>query len=271
MWSPHTVDLPAASFRLVQLGPPRAPLCIVAPDPPNVLEHHRHTLESLASSWQILAFELPGFGRSRMRGALNFARVSAAIIELLDHLDVRDATLEMACLGAHVGMQVAHARPARIARLLLVQTATPAQLRCWARGTDLAGLLHTPVAGQVLCCLGARVMIRHWYRAALPLGTADATRAAYTASALAGLAQGGRFPLATAYQALAELSDPPRLEQPIHLVFGTGDRTHTGTAPEQLAELFPRATVERLASCGHFPTLEAPGLHAARLAALLRA
>ncbi len=265
MWSPGTVDLPAATIRLVQLGPAGAPALVVVPDPPNVLEHHRRLLESLAQRWRIVAFELPGFGRSRLRGPLSFARVSAAVVALLDHLELRDVTLEMACIGAHVGLRVAHARPDRIARLVLIQTATAAQLRTWARGTDLAGLLHTPIVGQALCSLAARVMVRHWYGAALPAGTDRVTRAAYTAPALAGLAQGGRFPLAAAYQALARLPDPPGIEQPTHLVFGTGDRTHAGTAPD----LLPHTTLERLPTCGHFPNLEAPAQHAARLEALL--
>ncbi|WP_224248352.1 alpha/beta fold hydrolase [Hyalangium gracile] len=247
---------------------------VIVPDPPNLIEHHRDVIESLARDFRVICFELPGFGRSQLRNGARFSlelqvEVMAGVLE---RLAVRQAILEMSCLGALVGLRLARLRPELVERLVLAQVSTQERMRTWAKGTDVCGLIHTPRVGQALVSLGRRFIARHWYQAALPEGTDGRTRQRYLQPTLQALREGGDFELASAYQSLrrAGALDYGDIRQPTLLLWGRADRTHEGASARDLLHALPRAELVELDGCGHFPTLEEAGRYEERLRAWLR-
>jgi haloalkane dehalogenase len=72
-----------------------------------------------------LAPDLPGFGRSDKPtdiGWYTYDRHTAAVTAWLQELDVRDATLVVHDWGGPIGMRVAVEQPARVARLVILDT-----------------------------------------------------------------------------------------------------------------------------------------------------
>ena len=72
-----------------------------------------------------LAPDLPGFGRSDKPteiGWYTYDRHTAAITAWLQELDVRDATLVVHDWGGPIGLRVAVEQPARVARLVILDT-----------------------------------------------------------------------------------------------------------------------------------------------------
>jgi pimeloyl-ACP methyl ester carboxylesterase len=268
--TPFHLELRRASVRTLVTGTGPGTLVII-PDPPNVIEHHQEVFERLAGDHRIISFELPGFGRSQLLGGARFGIDAQVDImtEVLEHLSARQVTLEMSCLGALVGLRLARRRPDLVARLVLAQVSTLAQMQAWARGTDVMNLIHTPGVGQALVSLGKRFIARHWYRSALPEGTDERTYLKYLEPTLASLDAGASFELASAYQEIRRAAevDYGGIQQPTLLLFGKADRTHAGTEARALQQALPRAELVELEGCGHFPTLEDAGRYVRTLTA----
>jgi pimeloyl-ACP methyl ester carboxylesterase len=264
------LELGYASVRGRVVG--EAPRTLVAvPDPPNLVDHHHDVFERLRDSYRIISFELPGFGRSRLRKGMRFGIDSQVELmgEVLERLSARRVVLEMSCLGALVGLRLARRRPELIDKLVLAQVSTLAQMQAWAKGADVWNIIHTPALGQAFVFLARKLIARHWFRAALPEGTDEQTYQRYLQPTLAALEQGGPFELASAYQAVRRATevDYGQITQATLLLFGDADRTHrlTGTDPRALRQALPRAELVQGESWGHFPTLEDPVRYATTL------
>jgi pimeloyl-ACP methyl ester carboxylesterase len=256
------VNLEHARIRVRVVGGGERTLVIV-PDPPNLIEHHQEVIARLADTFRIICFELPGFGHSKPLGGACFELDAQAewMGEVLERLSARRVILEMSCLGALVGIRLAHRRPDIVDRLVLAQVSTLAQMQAWARGTDVCHLIHTRGVGQALVALFRRFIVRHWYRVALPEGTDARTRQRYLRPALQSLREGASFELASAYQAIHRATDMDwgAISQPTLLLWGRADRTHEGTGPQALQRVLPHAVRVEIDGCGHFPTLEDVG------------
>jgi pimeloyl-ACP methyl ester carboxylesterase len=250
-------ELPSSSIRVRDTGG-SGPVFVIVPDPPNTIEHYDRLIERLAPAGRVVCFEVPGFGLSYPRaasfgfGADDFAQV---LVEVLHHAEVRDVTLMMSCIGGYVALLVARRHPELVAQLLLSQTPTVAHMRRWARRFDRIGVLGMPLAGQALIHLIKDRATRFWYANALPEGVDPAP---YLAPALEAQRRGGPYALASGIQAMRRL-DPSTLagvEQPVTVVWGGADRTHTGTDPRSLLEVVPHARFVPFDRSGHFPDLE---------------
>ncbi|HYI00938.1 alpha/beta hydrolase [Hyalangium sp.] len=253
------MELAQARVRVAVVGQgPRT--VVIVPDPPNLIEHHHESIQRLASDHRVICFELPGFGRSSLQGGarFGFALQLEVMGEVLERLEARRVLLEMSCLGAMMGLRLALRRPDLVGRLVLAQVSSLAQMQSWARETDVGGLIHTPGVGQVLVAASKFFIARHWYRAALPEGASEALYQQYLQPTLRTLREGGRFELASAYQAVRreEEVDYSGIHQPLLLLWGRGDRTHAATRPQALLEALPQARLVEYEGCGHFPTLE---------------
>jgi len=92
------------------------------------------TAERLAARWVNVVPDLPGYGRSQRRDrVLDIPALSEALMAVLDALDLERAVLVGNSMGCPVALEVAHAAPDRVHRLVLVSPAGGVQNRPLSR------------------------------------------------------------------------------------------------------------------------------------------
>lgn len=265
-----TVRVPQGQVRVLTAGEGER-LVVFAADPPNVLELYAPLAAALKGSARVAAFEPLGFGRSIAARGYGFTldEQVAATAALLERLHARGAVLAFPCVSAYAALRLARERPDLVGGLALVQAPSWGQEVAWVERVDRRGLLRTPVVGQAMMALRSDAVVGRWYRAAVP---DEATAHRFAAMAIDGIDHGGRFPLATAFQALFRGPPPalPQAECPALLVWGDRDRSHRETDFLSMREHAPRAKHAVLDGCGHFPELEDPKRFAATLLAWMR-
>lgn len=249
------IEVPGAVVRARVAG--RGPRAIViAPDPPNVIEHYDHAMPELLARARVVILEPPGFGFSYAAPSYRFTADDwgDVLCAVLDTLEVRGAIGVFSCLGAFGALVAARKRPDLFERLILSQIASHAVMCDWIHRHSIHGLATTPFVGQVISGLGRKVVTRGWYDLAAPHGH-DWT--GLHATAAGAQRRGGNFCLASAYQAI--LADDASYAGAGHdttLLWGDGDPTHQCTDPETFRAHLPGARIIRCSDCGHFPHLE---------------
>jgi pimeloyl-ACP methyl ester carboxylesterase len=82
------------------------------------------TAERLAERWVNVVPDLPGYGHSQRRArVLDIPDLAVALVAVLDALDIDQAVLVGNSMGCPVSLEVAHAMPERVHRLVLVSPA----------------------------------------------------------------------------------------------------------------------------------------------------
>jgi len=255
------LDTRLGRVRLLDTGG-SGPVVLMAPDGPNVIEHHAEVIALLRGYARVVCFDLPGFGYSKP--SLGYAHRlqdgAAAVLAVMDALDLREAALHFSCANGLYAIAAARLAPQRIRRLLLCQTPSLQSMLDWTR-KNVPKPVQVPVVGQVLVRATRRRFARLWYGIALP----DAEqRPPFRAIADHALTHGGCFCFAGVVQGLSQAQDAglSGIRQPVTLLWGDRDRSHRHTRAESLRDLVPQARVEHFADCGHFPDLEQPQRYA---------
>ena len=157
---------------------------------------YRHLIDGLSSQFRCIALDHIGFGlssRSDNRADHHPRAHAKRFRALLDHLEVKDATLFMSDWGGPIGLDFARREPSRVARLVLANT------WCWPVSRDFhfiffSTMMRSPI-GQFLIrrrnffvngvmprAMGVKSAITHemmeHYRNALPTPSARAASAA---------------------------------------------------------------------------------------------
>ena len=92
------------------------------------------TARLLVDRWVNVVPDLPGYGRSERRDrVLGIPAMAEALIAVLDHLHFDQAVLVGNSMGCPIGLEVAHAVPERVNRLILVSPAGGIQNQPLAR------------------------------------------------------------------------------------------------------------------------------------------
>jgi len=87
-------------------------------------EYLMPTAHKLARRWINVVPDLPGYGRSERRDhVLGIPALAEALVAVLDALDIDRAVLVGNSMGCPIGLEVAHAAPERVHRLVLVSPA----------------------------------------------------------------------------------------------------------------------------------------------------
>lgn len=242
------VDAGGARLR-IRIAGHGAPTIVLAPDPPNVIEHLAPLVAALAPRHRVLCLELPGFGFSTATGTA-IAERAAIVGALLVELGLAPYALALPCGAGLISAELATTHAALVSHVIGVQSPGLAGLRQWAQRIDRRNILRRDGIGQAIVLATRRRTARSWYDVAV----ADpASRAGFVATANHAFDRGATFPLASALQAFARAHATPPIIQPTLLVWGARDPTHRKTLRD---ELCPGAQVVTLSSAGHFPELE---------------
>jgi 3-oxoadipate enol-lactonase len=90
-------------------------------------------LDALASRWDCVAWDMPGYGDSDPIQPLTFAAIADAVVGLLDRLSIDRAHFVGLSFGGQQALHLALRHPARVDRLVLADTSA----RFGADGTDV--------------------------------------------------------------------------------------------------------------------------------------
>jgi pimeloyl-ACP methyl ester carboxylesterase len=97
-------------------------------------EYLMPTARLLARRWVNVVPDLPGYGRSERRDkVLDIPALAEALVAILDELGIDQAVLVGNSMGCPIGLEVAHATPERVHRLVLVSPAGGVQNQPLAR------------------------------------------------------------------------------------------------------------------------------------------
>ena len=103
------------------------------------------TARVLARRWVNVVPDLPGYGRSERRDhVLDIPALAEALMSVLDALGIDKAVLLGNSMGCPVALEVAHAVPERVHRLVLVSPAGGRAEPAPGPGTRPAGQRHVP-------------------------------------------------------------------------------------------------------------------------------
>ncbi|HUR41941.1 MAG TPA: alpha/beta hydrolase [Verrucomicrobiae bacterium] len=267
-WPPDTrlLDTPAGRIRVRDIGGAAgAPVVLMTPDGPNVIEHHADLIERLRPHARVVCFEMPGWGFSQpyLRYDHSPASGGAAILSLMDTLGIQRAALAFSCGNGFHAIAAAKLAPARVTHLVLAQTPGLSAMPGWAV-RNVPKPLRVPVVGQAVNRAARRKLAHAWYSIAI---NDKAQRDAYRAVARRALDDGACFCLAGAVQALPRIraNDLTGVKTPAFMLWGDSDRSHKHTHADSLLELLPQATIRHAPGCGHFPDLEQPTEYAEAL------
>ncbi len=251
------LQTPAGTIRVFDSGGDK-PCVVMAPDGPNVLEHYQGLFALLTPQVRVVCFDMPGFGFSAPSAAYDHSleQGAAAILSVLDQLNIAKATLALSCANGFYAMRVAQRAPHRVASLLLSQTPSVEAMHRWTERV-VPRPLTVPVLGQLVSRVFRQKMAVSWYRIALPKTTDGAP---FQQTARHALRCGGCFSLAGVVQGLVRESvDATQgISTPCTVLWGSQDRSHRLTDPLAILRDAPHAEVVRFDDCGHFPDLENP-------------
>jgi pimeloyl-ACP methyl ester carboxylesterase len=236
--------------------------------PVNADSWHRQ-LEDVPEGWRFVAVDLPGFGQSdpvaSSSGGVSIDDYAAAVIDLMDTLQVESAVVGGLSMGGYVAFAMHRRAPTYFTGLLLANTRAQADSPEGRAGRQkMIELIHAEGAPAV-----ARQMISKLLGASTREAHPDIERRveAMMLEASAGA-------LVSAVQAMASRPDSTpdlaRIACPTLVVSGDEDTLIPLHESRDMAARIRSAEVEILAGAGHFSNLERPLEFNRRLARFLR-
>jgi 3-oxoadipate enol-lactonase len=209
-------------------------------------------LAALSDQWRCVAWDMPGYGASEPLVPLTFSGIAAAVVALLDTLDVDRAHLCGLSFGGQQAQHVALAYPDRVASLTLADSSAAfgidgTDAEAWKRArTDALDAGQTPadIAGAVIDAISGPGF-------AGP--ERDAAVAAFSRISSAGLrAACDCLPTHDVRSRLSEISAPTLV------LVGELDEETPPSYSEMLSNGIAKSELRVLEGVGHLSPAEAP-------------
>jgi pimeloyl-ACP methyl ester carboxylesterase len=225
------------------------------------LEYWRFTIPALAGKHRVLAVDLPGCGYSERGPAIpSLAETADMLVELLDALDLEQASFAGNSMGGLVALEVALRHPRRVDRLILSDSA--------GLGREVSvfwRLAAVRSIGRLLIGINQWAALRSWQnlffhpkdepalveRVRGWVARPDLIDTIVSAAA-AGIELGGQRAAIVRVDRLGELA------MPTLIVWGRNDWIVPVAHAERAHRLIPNSRLVILDRCGHCPELEQP-------------
>lgn len=248
------------------------------------------TAPRLATTWKVVALDLPGHGRSGPLPRHDLEAHTQTVIELIESLGFGSVTLVGNSMGGLVSKVVASRRPDLVDGLVLLAPATPPPTVVVPSSPAVAARLaiqSLPGVGPLATAsITARWTPRRQVSETLRIVMADPSRLPTDYVERAVELARVRRTMPWASRAFAESVASIRrslmrrsayleildgIEAPTTLIFGSEDRVVTPVALRWLADRQPNWRSIELGDTGHTPMLERPDLVVREVDRLLRA
>jgi len=230
----------------------------------------QYVLPLLAERHTVIAFDLPGFGRSdKPRRAYTLAFYAQTLGALLKALQIERATLVGHSLGAAIVQRFALAQPEAVERLVLVGGCLPIEQH---RPPASSWLFLTPGLGELIYTslrrsqAGAYETLRPYYfdLDALPQEQRDFLNQrvwarVWSSGQRRGFLSTFRWLHIDGYLRAQQFRKRLReLNLPVHLIWGEGDKVRPVASAQAMAALLPNAKLDVLPNAGHNLQQEQP-------------
>ena len=273
MSSPVVLQVRGARVRVRVAGDPQKPPVLLLHGIGRSLEDWGEQFVRLSASYRLIALDLPGSGFSERRPeTISLDDLARAAIEILDAVQESRAVHVVGnSLGGAVAMQIAAARPDRVASLVLVSSA--------GFGAEVAlplRLMTLPFLGSLLTMHPTAASARMSERLSLADPSLVTSARIEHALAIARQPQTGAVMVETA-RALATmrgvkekwrtelLRSVAALQLPTLVVWGERDRVLPSSHLSAARDAFPHAEVRLFPDVGHMPQIEIPDQFAERV------
>ncbi len=259
-------------------GPVGAPAVLLVHGMAGSRETWLAAQEILAESFDVIAVDLPGHGKSSLpNGDYSLGSLAAALRDLLDRLQIERATIVGHSLGGGISLQFTYQFPERCERLVLVGSGglgreVSAFLRVLSlpgAPFALSGLLvlrrneHAQSIGRLLHPVASRIfadlplMLKHFAALQEP-----ALRRSFIATIRAVIDPGGQR-----VTAVDRLHLAGRL--PVLVVWGRRDQMIPASHALAVAQSIPHARIEVFEDAGHYPHEHDPARFASSLTSFI--
>jgi 2-hydroxymuconate-semialdehyde hydrolase len=256
--------------RLLALDEGEGPPAVLLHGQPGSAGDWRPVIDRLRGRMRVIAPDRPGYGRTGGRAA-GFHDNAAALVELLDRLDVESAVVAGHSWATGVALAAAIRFPRRVRALVLAAPVAPG-----VQPSSFDRLLGHPLVGPPAARIGfglaglglALPPLRKMARAAvpaLPPGQVAATAAQWlTGGAWRSFYREQRALLNELPSLEPELSS---IDKPATILYGCRDRISTADEARRLAELLPHARLVPIERASHMLPQQRPTLVAEAIAA----
>ena len=230
---------------------------IFAADPPVTLELYDELLDTYASKFRVIVFEIPGMGFSVPEFGMDYAfnSLNDTIIRFLEAILDRPAVLAFSCAAGLGSIDIANRKPDLVGKIILIQTPSWEEEIAWKKSRDPKRILATPFIGQIAMHLLKRRRAPAWLN--LAVGNRERFDS-FCASALESLDQGAGWTMSSAFQMYLTDEKPglPIANQPLLALWGQRDQTHLVTDKYSSLSLSKSSEIQLYEELGHFPDIE---------------
>jgi len=210
----------------------------------------------IEAGFRVILPDLPGFGRSDKpmdEDWYSYDRHTAAIGDLLETLDIRDATFVLHDWGGPIGLRLAVEQPERVARIVLMDTGlftgSIPMSEAWHRFADFVDRVDELPVGMLVrrgCATDPGDEVAAAYDAPFPSEASKAGARAFPALVPLSLEDEGAV---IARRTLEALRDDRR---PLLMLWGAEDRPLPPEQGEAFASELGRPAPRLIADAGHY-------------------
>ena len=210
-------------------------------------------LESLAASRRVIAWNMPGYGRSTAMESLSFDFLAATLIQLLDDLEITTVDLMGQSIGGMVALETSLRYPERIRSQVLVATTSAFGGRDDSFKQKFLAARMAPLdQGRTMAELAPEFVPQ----IVAPQAT-DAVRKAAIAS-MAAVPESTYRQIIRCLITFDRRAQASEVQQPCCLIAGEHDDNAPPATMQRLAEKIPLAEYHLIANAGHLTNLEQP-------------